>query len=192
MEQCSHVIQRHWWYYVTSRKRETNALRFVRRHGSQVHPGKKRFGHKKERKEKSSGWPSGPFRSLKPGSEPRNAPKSHCLYVRGLQCTMCTLFSIFFRATEQAQTYLKIWVWHPIKHVFVPACSSVRKVHLFTFLWFWNSRYVISPKICPCILPFFPKYAPSSSSSSLGHSRPSASLSTTNIVDLLSTIIVLF
>ena len=23
-------------------------------------------------------------------------------------CTMCTLFSIFFRATEQAQTYLKI------------------------------------------------------------------------------------
>ena len=107
-------------------------------------------------------------------------------------CTMCTLFSIFFRATEQAQTYLKIWVWHPIKHVFVPACSSVRKVHLFTFLWFWNSRYVISPKICPCILPFFPKYAPSSSSSSLGHSRPSASLSTTNIVDLLSTIIVLF
>ena len=32
----------------------------------------------------------------------------------------------------------------------------------------------------------------SSSSSSLGHSRPSASLSTTNIVDLLSTIIVLF
>ena len=22
-------------------------------------------------------------------------------------CTMCTLFSIFFRATEQAQTYLK-------------------------------------------------------------------------------------
>ena len=106
--------------------------------------------------------------------------------------TMCTLFSIFFRATEQAQTYLKIWVWHPIKHVFVPACSSVQKVHLFTFLWFWNSRYVISPKICPCILPFFPKYAPSSSSSSLGHSRPSASLSTTNIVDLLSTIIVLF
>ena len=110
----------------------------------------------------------------------------------GNQCTMCNLFSIFFRATEQAQTYLKIWVWHPIKHVFVPACSSVRKVHLFTFLWFWNSRYVISPKICPCILPFFPKYAPSSSSSSLGHSRPSASLSTTNIVDLLSTIIVLF
>ena len=53
---------------------------------------------------------------------------------------MCTLFSIFFRATEQAQTYLKIWVWHPIKHVFVPACLSVRKV----------------PKICPCILPCFP------------------------------------
>ena len=25
-----------------------------------------------------------------------------------VQCTMCTLFSIFFRATEQAQTYLKI------------------------------------------------------------------------------------
>ena len=109
-----------------------------------------------------------------------------------VQWTICILVSIFFRATEQAQTYLKIWVWHPIKHVFVPACSSVRKVHLFTFLWFWNSRYVISPKICPCILPFFPKYAPSSSSSSLGHSRPSASLSTTNIVDLLSTIIVLF
>ena len=117
---------------------------------------------------------------------------SHKKYTDNIHRTMCTLFSIFFRATEQAQTYLKIWVWHPIKHVFVPACSSVRKVHLFTFLWFWNSRYVISPKICPCILPFFPKYAPSSSSSSLGHSRPSASLSTTNIVDLLSTIIVLF
>ena len=43
-----------------------------------------------------------------PGSEPTKAPKSHHLYVRSLQCTMCTLFSIFFRATEQAQTYLKI------------------------------------------------------------------------------------
>ena len=40
--------------------------------------------------------------------------------------------------------------------------------------------------------PFSSAAASSSSSSSLGHSRPSASLSSTNIVDFLSTIIVLF
>ena len=51
-------------------------------------------------------------------------------------------------------------VWRPIEHIFFPACLSVWKVHFFTFSWFWNSRFVISPKICPCILAFFPKYAP--------------------------------
>ena len=39
--------------------------------------------------------------------------------------------------------------------------------HTFsTFLWFSNSRSVISPKICPRIHPFFPKYAPVSTPSS--------------------------
>ena len=31
------------------------------------------------------------------------------LTLRFNHCTMCTLYSIFFRPTEQAQTYLKIY-----------------------------------------------------------------------------------
>ena len=45
---------------------------------------------------------------LKTRFRANEGPKEPSFYVRSLQCTMCTLFSIFFRATEQAQTYLKI------------------------------------------------------------------------------------
>ena len=76
------------------------------------------------------------------------------------QCTMCTLFSIFSRATEKLRPILEFEFWYHNEHIFVPACSSVRKIHFVTFLWFSNSRSVISPKICHCIHPFFRNYAP--------------------------------
>ena len=48
-----------------------------------------------------------------------------------VHCTMCTFFSIFFHATEQAQTYLKNWVFvSPLTYI----CPSVREVHVSTFL----------------------------------------------------------
>ena len=80
------------------------------------------------------------------------------------QCTMCTLFSIFFRATS-SDLYWNLsfgihWAY------ICPSLFECAK-HFFTFLWFSNSGSVISPKICPCIHPFFPKYAPVSTPSSL-------------------------
>ena len=79
-----------------------------------------------------------------------------------LSSAQCVLRSVYFSAQpNKVWPILKFEFWHPIEHIFVPACSSVRKVHFFlTFLWFWNFRPVISPKICPCILRIFPKYAP--------------------------------
>ena len=60
------------------------------------------------------------------------AKKKMSLLVDQVHCTMCTFFSMFFRAIEQAQTYLEIR--DPIEHIFAPACWSVRKIPLFTFL----------------------------------------------------------
>ena len=71
----------------------------------------------------------------------------------------CAVDSVYFSAQpNKLRPILKFEVWYHIVHIFVPAYSSVRKLHFFTFLWFSNSRSVISPKICPCIYPFFLLY----------------------------------
>ena len=130
MEQCSHVIQRHWWYYVTSRKRETNALRFVRRHGSQVHPGKKRFGHKRERKVI---WVT--FRPLQIQVPSQRRLQRAIIYMLGASNVQCVLCSVYFSAQlNKLRPILRFEFWHPVEHIFVPACSSVRKIHFQTFL----------------------------------------------------------
>ena len=84
----------------------------------------------------------------------------------------CILNSVYFSAQpNKLRPILKFEFRYPIEHLFVPAGLSVRKIHFFTFLWFSHSRSVISPKICPCIHHFFPKYAPVSTPSSycIGH-----------------------
>ena len=54
-------------------------------------------------------------------------------------------------------------------HCTMCTCSSVWKMIFFThFLWSSNSRSVISPIICPCIHPFFPKYVSTPSSYCIG------------------------
>ena len=53
-------------------------------------------------------------------------------------CTMCTL------QPNKLRPIYEFEFWYPIKHIFVQACSSVRKIHFFTFLWFSNSRSVIT------------------------------------------------
>ena len=77
---------------------------------------------------KLEGGSGGPARSTF-----RKCDHQEILAGMSYQCTMCTLCSIFFRATEQAQTYLKIKEYSPIEHIFVPACSSARKIHFFKF-----------------------------------------------------------
>ena len=75
---------------------------------------------------------------------------------------MCTLFSIFSRATEQAQTYLKFEFRYPIEHILVPAFLSARKIRLFTFLWFSNSdlwfprKYALVSTPSFLYMPLFP------------------------------------
>ena len=77
------------------------------------------------------------------------------------------LCSVYFSAQlNKLRPILKFEFWYPIEHIVVPACSSVRKLHFFAFLWFSNSISVISPKKSPCIYPFLPKYAPVSTPSS--------------------------
>ena len=55
------------------------------------------------------------------------------------QCSMCSLFSIFLRATEQAHTYLIIWVL--VSH-WTYICSSLFECAQNIFLCFLNPRSV--------------------------------------------------
>ena len=72
------------------------------------------------------------------------------------QCALCSVY--FCAQPNKLRPILKFEFWYPIEHIFVPACSSVRKLHFFTFLCFPNSRTVISPEIWPCIHPVFSLY----------------------------------
>ena len=48
-------------------------------------------------------------------------------------------------SSRRMESSLELKVRQEAFHIFVPACSSVRKIHFFTFLLFSNSRSVISP-----------------------------------------------
>ena len=79
---------------------------------------------------------------------------------------MCSLGSMFSFQPNKLRHILKVASWWIIQHIFVSACSVGRKTWFMRKPWVPNSRSVISPKIWPCIHPFFPKYAPVSTPSS--------------------------
>ena len=46
----------------------------------------------------------------------------------------CVLYKVYFSAQpNKLRPILKLRKYFPVEHIFVPACSSVRKIHFFKF-----------------------------------------------------------
>ena len=57
------------------------------------------------------------------------------LYVNiNLYTAQCVLCSVYFSAQpNKLRPILKFKKYYPVEHIFVPACSSARKIHFFKF-----------------------------------------------------------
>ena len=47
------------------------------------------------------------------------------------QCVVCKVY--FSAQPNKLRPILKFEKYHPVEHIFVPACSSARKIHFFKF-----------------------------------------------------------
>ena len=47
------------------------------------------------------------------------------------QCVLCKVY--FSAQPNKLRPILKFKKYYPIEHIFVPACSSARKIHFFKF-----------------------------------------------------------
>ena len=47
------------------------------------------------------------------------------------QCVLCSIY--FSAQPNKLRPILKFEKYYPIEHIFVPACSSARKIHFFKF-----------------------------------------------------------
>ena len=57
---------------------------------------------------------------------------SHGLQVSSsAQCVLCSVY--FSAQLNKLRPILKFKKYYPIEHIFVPACSSARKIHFFKF-----------------------------------------------------------
>ena len=60
-----------------------------------------------------------------------------CRYVASQICgynAQCVLCKVYFSAQpNKLRPILKFEKYYPIEHIFVPACSSARKIHFFKF-----------------------------------------------------------
>ena len=57
---------------------------------------------------------------------------SHGLQVSSsAQCVLCSVY--FSAQLNKLRPILKFEKYYPIEHIFVPACSSARKIHFFKF-----------------------------------------------------------
>ena len=52
------------------------------------------------------------------------------------QCVVCKVY--FSAQPNNLKLILNFQKYYPIEHIFVPACSSARKIHFFKFWWFSN------------------------------------------------------
>ena len=55
-------------------------------------------------------------------------------YIAQLYSAHCVLCAVYFSAQpNKLKPILKFKKYYPIEHIFVPACSSARKIHFFKF-----------------------------------------------------------
>ena len=65
-----------------------------------------------------------------------SSPLLLLLFAMWLLCAsaQCVLCSVYFSAQpNKLRPILKFKKYYPIEHIFVPACSSARKIHFFKF-----------------------------------------------------------
>ena len=73
------------------------------------------------------------------------------IILKTLQCTMGTLYSFFSSQLNEVGYDFTLHNWDIIQHIFPPTSSLARKTLLWMFLWASNSKFVIFPKLYPCI-----------------------------------------
>ena len=85
-----------------------------------------------------------------------------CIALHGdlaLQCTMCSLYSIFSSQPNEVGHDLTPHNCDIIQHILIPTRSVARKTLLWTFSWASNSKFEIFLELYPCsnyrILAFF-------------------------------------
>ena len=54
-----------------------------------------------------------------------------CTHWYTAQCVLCKVY--FSAQPNKLRPILKFEKYYPVEHIFVPACSSARKIHFFKF-----------------------------------------------------------
>ena len=97
---------------------------------------------KSRRKFVNDAWPASRARprwaprtsTPSPSLTSRWTPLYLCAILKPLYSAQCVLCKVYFSAQpNKLRPVLKFRKYFPVEHIFVPACSSVRKIHFFKF-----------------------------------------------------------
>ena len=68
------------------------------------------------------------------GAQKQEGHQQDVFVVAAVTSAQCVLCKVYFSAQpNKLRPILKFEKYYPIEHIFVPACSSARKIHFFKF-----------------------------------------------------------